>query len=100
MSVLNEVLLEEYKRIDKVVALIDKELELLPKGYVSVKNINGNKYFYLQQRKGKCIVSKYLGSEEPADLMRKIKKRKELEERKKSLLIDAKKLKGIVSEDK
>ena len=50
MSVLDDVLKEEYNRSKKIIKLIEDELNSLPKGYISKKKINGKVYYYLQKR--------------------------------------------------
>lgn len=63
-------------RIDE----LKKELESLPAGYISHKNINGKARFYLQHREGSRIVSKYIKDEEIEPLKKKISRRKEIED--------------------
>ncbi|MCK4401548.1 hypothetical protein KAW08_04515 [bacterium] len=55
---------------------IQEKLACLPKGSIKERNIHGLKYYYLQERQGKKMVQKYLGKNEPADLMEQISKRK------------------------
>lgn len=64
MTVLEEVLLEEYKRILRTEALIKKELEQLPRGYISIKKINGRNYYYLQFRQDSKVKSQYIKTAE------------------------------------
>ncbi|MCQ2742435.1 MAG: HipA domain-containing protein [Bacilli bacterium] len=56
-----------------------KELESLPKGYISVKTIKGKQYYYLQCLKNGKIVSTYVKRKDLDSLKGKIEKRKELE---------------------
>ncbi|MDO4939500.1 MAG: hypothetical protein Q4E54_06005 [Lachnospiraceae bacterium] len=77
MSVLEEVLLEEYDRSMRVINAIKAEQKTLPKGSVQEKLIGGRKYLYLQYRDGNKIRSDYIRKAD-ADIIRKgIKKRKE-----------------------
>lgn len=39
----------------------EAELTNLPKGVLIAKTIKGNQYYYLQYRRGKKIISKYIG---------------------------------------
>lgn len=64
MTVLEEVLLEEYERILRTEALIKDELEQLPRGYISVKKINGRNYHYLQFRQDSKVKSQYIKAAE------------------------------------
>ncbi len=41
-----------------------KELNLLPRGKITPKAINGKIYYYLYYREGKKVVSKYIGKDE------------------------------------
>jgi len=70
MTVLEEVLLEEYERILRTEALIKKELEQLPRGYISIKKINGRNYHYLQFRQDSKVKSQYIKAAE-VDAVRK-----------------------------
>lgn len=60
MNILQEILLEEFERISRTETLINKELEGLPKGYISKKKINGKEYSYLQFRKDGKVCSQYI----------------------------------------
>lgn len=44
--------------------LIQREVEKLPKGYISEKTIGGKKYCYLQARNGSTVESKYIKNAE------------------------------------
>ena len=88
MSVLEEVMLEEYERSIKIYRLITEEIKMLPKGSIQKKRINNKNYSYLMYREGSKIKSKYV-TEEVEELNEKIQRRKEniiaLKEIKKSL---------------
>ena len=78
MSILDEVLLEEYNRMKKMRIVMKKEMDSLPKGYISKKMINGKQHNYLQWRQGKKIVSKYVPEKRAEELKRQIEKRNQL----------------------
>ncbi|MDY0257292.1 hypothetical protein [Gudongella oleilytica] len=78
MSVLDNVLAEEYERMQRIRQAMQKELEELPQGYISKKKIKGNVYFYLQWRSGSKVLSKYVHPENLVEIEQKIKRRKEL----------------------
>ncbi len=80
MTILQEVLLEEYYRILRTEYLIQEELQKYPKGYISKKKIKGREYFYLQHREGNRIVSKYIPEAQLQDYQTKIQNRKRREE--------------------
>lgn len=58
---------------------LKKEYDELPHGYISRKNINGKTQYYLQWRENGKMKSKYISSDDLAEIERKIARRKELE---------------------
>ncbi len=64
---------------------IEKEINLLPEGSVTKKNINGKDYFYHRINKDGKRIEKYVSFVEADDLSKQIKKRKELENKLKTL---------------
>lgn len=79
MSVLDEVLIEEYKRASRVVAVLEKELAELPRGSVRTKRIGHNNYYYLQYREGSKVRSRYIPKEKLEDVRQMVARRKENE---------------------
>ena len=47
MSILNDIMREEYERMNRLIPRIEAEIKELPKGYISEKNIKGGTYYYL-----------------------------------------------------
>lgn len=80
MSILKQVLLEEFERNNHFIESAEKEVSQLPIGYISKKSINNKSYFYYQWREGDKIRSKYIKMKDVQILNRKIRRRKELEE--------------------
>jgi hypothetical protein len=78
MSVLDEVLKEEYDRLVRIRSAMRLEYEVLPKGSISKKNIRGCDCYYLQYREGKRVISKYIKKAELDELAAKIERRKSL----------------------
>lgn len=78
MSVLDEVLKEEYDRLVRMRSAMSLEYEALPKGSISKKNIRGYDCYYLQYREGDKIISKYIKKAELEDIAAKIAKRRRL----------------------
>jgi len=68
--------LEYYKEQERIIVGF---LSSLPKGRIRKRKINGDSYYYLQFRKGKKIIDKYIGKEFPDKLAGQLKKRNELE---------------------
>ncbi|MBU0574546.1 MAG: hypothetical protein ABIJ26_06665 [Candidatus Margulisiibacteriota bacterium] len=95
MSVLKGILkdsAEYYKRVEKE---INAKLSSLPRGSVKSRKISGKTYYYLQFRKGKKVVQKYLGKAAPLELSKQLKERRNLEEQLKKVKDSAKMLKKI-----
>ena len=92
MSVLDEVLEEEYSRQGRMKDRMQAEYLELPKGYISRKKINGYDCYYLQFRDGKKIISHYIKPDEFDDIQSAISRRKSLKESLKNIDIEMKKI--------
>ena len=77
MTVMEEVLVEEYMRALRIERLVKSEIEELPKGSIQKKKIKGKEYPYLQYRCGNAIKSQYIKAQEVHELEIMIAKRKE-----------------------
>lgn len=66
---------------------LEARIAELPTGYISEKNINGKKRYYLQWREGGKLKSKYIRVDELEVVKKQIAERKELEERLKEMKI-------------
>ena len=78
MSVLEDVLREEYARSLRLSHLMEKELALLPKGSVRVRMIRGREYYYLNHREGDRVLSDYIPASEVEAIRAKVARRREL----------------------
>ena len=78
MSVLEDVLLEEYERSGRLCRLMREELASLPKGSVRVRMIRGREYYYLNHREGSKVVSDYVPASRVDALRAKVARRREL----------------------
>lgn len=78
MSVLEEMLEEEYGRSLRLSRHIEIELATLPKGSVRVREIRGREYYYLNHREGNKVKSDYIPASEIDSVQHKIARRKEL----------------------
>jgi hypothetical protein len=76
MKVLKGILSESKDYYLKTKIKIEKKLATLPNGSIKERNISGNKYYYLQERKGNKVVHKYIGRKKPDDLVKQIGQRK------------------------
>ena len=80
MSILEEVLLEEYGRSVESIAAIEEELRDLPRGYLRERKVRVSRYFYLQRREGKRVISEYVSRDEAPRVKEKLERRKALVE--------------------
>jgi len=88
MSVIGDVIKEEYNRLNSLVDLYDRKIAESVKGSLSLKRRGNNAYYYLAYRKNKRVIFQYIGKEgspQVQDYAVKIDKRHKYEEmRKKS----------------
>ena len=80
-SELSAILEEEAERLKDLCLLYRKKIENLPKGYLSIKKINGHEYAYLSFREKSRIRSKYIGkpsSSEAGEVKQQIEERKKI----------------------
>ena len=90
MSLLSIIVAEEKDRIKKMISGYEQELVTLPKGSLVAKKIKNKQYFYLQFRKGKKIISSYIGgkADKVDELRELINRRKHVEVMLKALKIE------------
>lgn len=96
MSVLMSVLQEELDRLERQQAAYEADLQELPKGYISKKNIRGKMSYYWQYRDGAKIVSQYIPAEEVPGLEEQVRRRKQLEASLRRVKEDRKKLRRVL----
>lgn len=78
MSVLEEVLSEEYARSKRLLKHMEAEFVDLPKGSIRKRNIKGHDYYYLNYRSGEKVKSDYISAADISALREKIERRKSL----------------------
>lgn len=78
MSVLEDVLEEEYARSSRLLGLMEQEIGLLPKGSIRMRNIKGHEYCYLNYRVGDKVKSDYVPAADVDELQAKIERRRAL----------------------
>ena len=78
VSVLEDVLEEEYARSSRLLGLMEQEIGLLPKGSIRMRNIKGHEYCYLNYRVGDKVKSDYVPASEVDKLRAKIERRRAL----------------------
>lgn len=72
-------IISEYKDLLELRLEIEQKLSVLPKGYISKKNIGGKQYLYLQTRNGDTVESKYIKAEDAEKITNQLSQRKEYE---------------------
>ena len=80
MSVLEEVLEEEYGRSVRLIRHMQSEIDSLPKGSIRVRSIRGREYYYLNYRVVDKVKSDYIRASEVNEIREKIERRKKLKE--------------------
>lgn len=82
MSILSTLLRKEENRNNNMILEYMNELDTLPKGSISPKNVKGNTYYYLTFRDGNKVVSKYLGKNEMdlTSIKEQLTRRKQVED--------------------
>jgi len=75
MKVLQGILSESKKYYLDVKKKIEKRLLNLPVGSIKEREISGKRYYYLQFRKDKKVIQKYLGKNKPEAIIRQIRER-------------------------
>jgi hypothetical protein len=78
MSVIEEVLLEEYGRSERVSSALEAELASLPHGSLRERVVDGRTYYYLQYRDGKHVRSDYVKREDAKRVRGLVARRKEV----------------------
>ncbi|MFA6142526.1 MAG: hypothetical protein WC738_04435 [Candidatus Omnitrophota bacterium] len=78
MNVLKGILAESKEHYLNVKSKIAKKLAGLPQGSIKERTIAGKVYYYLQHRAGSKVRHKYLGKNEPVDLLKQLNERKAL----------------------
>ncbi|MBQ8995975.1 MAG: hypothetical protein IJ091_09180 [Oscillospiraceae bacterium] len=93
---INEVLKEEYARLQRMRFALKAEYDALPKGCISPKSICGYECYYLQYREGEKIISKYIKKEELADVSKKVERRRSLKNSLRDINLEMKKIERVV----
>jgi hypothetical protein len=99
MSILSEILSEEYERLNSTLSSYEAMAADLPKGSIREKLINGRAYLYLQWREGDRVRSKYVKLEDFVALSEQIERRREYEREIKSLRKSKRKFDRVVGKE-
>lgn len=76
MRVLKGILKDSLRYYQRLERDLRRRLAHLPKGSVKRRRIKGHAYYYLQKREGGKVIHRYLGRQEPSDLIKKIQQRR------------------------
>lgn len=76
---MDNAIVNEYTKLLERKAGLQKELSILPQGYISKKNISGKTYHYLQNRVSGKMVGTYLKKDEMDRISEQIRLRKQYE---------------------
>ena len=60
-------------------AILDEQIETMPRGSISTKKVNGHTYYYHRWYEGKTNKEQFIPEEEVIPLRAQIEKRKELQ---------------------
>ena len=96
MSAVDELILEEAERLKRIRAAKLRDFDMLPKGSIRKKRINGREYHYLQWRDGKHIRCKYIPADELEAVSRRIDRRNNLKNEIAAINADLSKLQRII----
>jgi len=103
MGYLKQVLNDEYDRLQALCKKYKDEISSLPKGSISIKKRNQKEYLYLAFRQKEKVKFKYIGqlqSNDSKDVIKKVKLRKQFEEKLKQVKNNLNEVKKAVNERK
>ncbi|MBF9018718.1 MULTISPECIES: hypothetical protein [unclassified Oceanispirochaeta] len=99
MSVIKDVIKEEYSRLNSLIELYDQKISSFPKGSVSVKKRNGHPYLYRAFRDQGRVRFIYLGKPDSPDakaFIKELERRHKYEEMRKKSLENLKEIKVLL----
>ena len=99
MSILSEILNEEYERLNRTLASYEAMLAELPKGTIREKRINGRVYKYLQWRENAYVRSRYIKPQDVDTLSGLIERRRGYENEIRSLRISKKEFDRVIGKE-
>jgi len=98
MGIIEDALREEKIRNQQIREVYLHEINSLPRGSLTVKEVGANRYCYLRYREGDKVRLKYAGKAEVVEdeLSKKIERRRELESLLKDLGSDMKLIEKVI----
>lgn len=100
MSYIKGIIQEEYQRLQELSVKYANEIMSFPKGTISIKKRNSNKYLYLAIRQQGKVKFQYIGSinsESALNMLEKMKLRREFEAKLKQVEADLKEIKKVIN---
>ena len=76
MRVLRSILKDSLRYYQDLQRNLKRRLSRLPSGSVKRRRLKGRIYYYLQERRGRKVMHRYLGREKPTELIRAIQERR------------------------
>lgn len=97
MTIATQIIDRELERNWRMILEYENELSKLPRGKLTIKEINSHSYFYLKFRKGEKVVTEYIGKDncDVSALQEQLKKRKHIEEMLKQLKSERRELEKL-----
>lgn len=97
MTIVTQLIEKELERNQRMVKEYESELLKLPKGKLTVKNVNSRPYYYLKYRSGKKVVTEYVGKDggKVSKLRSQLDKRRHVEEMLRRLKAEKKELEKL-----
>lgn len=99
MSVMADVIKEEYKRLNELVEFYDEKIMAYPKGSISVKKRQDRVYYYLAYRDHGPVKFEYLGKEDSPkykEIARKVQQRHRYEKKRKESVKDLREVERLL----
>lgn len=95
MKALKGVIRESKAYYQQIEGQIIKRMAPLAKGSIKKRKLNKQVYYYLQLRKGKRVIHKYLGKQKPEAMIKQLKERKLLADELKKIRRSLEKVKRL-----
>ena len=79
MNFILNTILQEKKRIERMLTIYNGKLAMLPKGSICEREVGKSTYYYLKFRDGRKVVSKYIPREDLDHVRKQVEKRRHVE---------------------
>ncbi len=99
MPPVEELLTKELNRLAARQEALQEELDSLPRGYVSKKEIKGHDYFYLQHREGQSVKSQLIKQGMLESILEKQQRKKQLKQELREILREQKQILRLLKKE-